>query len=255
MKDYYESCDFMKTVCIIQARSGSTRLPKKILKHICGKTVLEHDIDRIRRAKKIDEIVIATTNSRNDDVIFDKMIKLNINVFRGSEQDVLSRYYYAAKESLADVVIRITSDCPLIDSKLIDKILDFYLHNCNKYDYVSNTINRTFPRGLDVEVFSFEALTRAFNESTLLRDREHVTPYIWDNPNIFRIGEYVGDKDYSNLRWTLDTKEDLKLIRKIYSYLYEQKGNDFYMEDILTLYKNHMDLYFINNKICQKNID
>src|SRR3712207_317315 len=127
----------MKVVCIIQARTGSTRLPGKILKKICDKTVLEHDIERIKRIKNIDEIVIATTDKTQDDLIVNEALKLNIKYFRGSENDVLSRYYYAAKKYNADIIVRVTSDCPLIDSKVSEETINYYLNN--KFDYVSNT--------------------------------------------------------------------------------------------------------------------
>ncbi|ABK60447.1 cytidylyltransferase domain-containing protein [Clostridium novyi] len=244
----------LKVVCIIQARTGSTRLPGKVLKKICGKTVLQHDIDRIRRIKNIDEIVIATTDKSEDDLIVNEALKLSVMYFRGSEEDVLSRYYYAAKMTKADIVMRVTSDCPLIDSEVSGNILNYYLNNIKCYDYVSNTIKRTYPRGLDVEVFSFEVLKRAFLESKTNRDREHVTPYIWSNPNEFKIGQYINKKDYSDLRWTLDTEEDFQLINKIYEHLYYKFGNNFYMEDILKLYETYKDLYDINKDIMQKHI-
>ncbi|MEL5865097.1 glycosyltransferase family protein, partial [Clostridium cochlearium] len=195
----------MKIVCIVQARVGSTRLPGKVLKKICGKTVLEHDIDRLRRIKNIDEIIIATTTLEKDNAIVKECERLGVKCFRGSEEDVLSRYYYAAKENNADVVVRVTSDCPLIDSYVSEKTINYYLNN--KYDYVSNTIDRTYPRGLDTEVFSFKVLEMAFKEAVSLRDKEHVTSYIWNNPQIFKLAQYKNHKDYSHLRWTLDTEE------------------------------------------------
>lgn len=241
----------MKVVCIMQARTGSTRLPGKVLKKICGKTVLEHDIDRIKRIENIDEIIIATTDKKQDDLIVNEALRLGVKYFRGSEEDVLSRYYYAAEEYKADVIVRVTSDCPLIDSKVSKDIIQYYLENMDRYDYVSNTIERTYPRGLDTEVFSFKALEKAFNESILHKDREHVTPYIWDNNNIFAIGQYVNDKDYSHLRWTLDTPEDFKLIMNIYENLYID-NNDFGLRDILNLYEKDCSLVYINSHIKQK---
>ncbi|SFC60817.1 GNAT family N-acetyltransferase [Clostridium uliginosum] len=243
----------MKVVCIIQARVGSTRLPGKVLKQICGKTVLEHDIERLKKVRNIDEIVIATTLLEKDNAIVDECERLGVSYFRGSEQDVLSRYYYAAKENKADVVVRVTSDCPLTDSKVSEKIIDSYLDNKEIYDYVSNTIERTYPRGLDTEVFSFNALERAFNEAISTRDREHVTPYIWDNNTIFNIFQYKNKEDYSNLRWTLDTEEDYKLISIIYKYFCDKEY--FCMEDIIALMKEKPELEKINIDIEQKKID
>ncbi|WP_010237130.1 cytidylyltransferase domain-containing protein [Clostridium arbusti] len=241
----------MNIVCIIQARVGSTRLPGKVLKKICGKTVLEHDIDRIKRVKNIDKIVIATTTLDKDDVIVQEAKRLKISFFRGSEDDVLSRYYYAAKENNTDVVVRVTSDCPLIDSEVTNATIQLYLDNTEKYDYVNNTIQKTFPRGLDTEVFSFDVLERAFNEATSVRDREHVTSYIWDNPQLFKLGCYKSSRDYSELRWTLDTIEDLQLITTIYSYLYN-KNKNFLTSDIIRLLQEHPSIKEINKGIVQK---
>ncbi|WP_142414612.1 cytidylyltransferase domain-containing protein [Hathewaya massiliensis] len=244
----------MKVVCIMQARMGSTRLPGKVLKKICGKTVLEHDINRLKKINNIDEIVIATTTLEKDNAIVEESERLNAKYFRGSEEDVLSRYYYAAKKYNADAIVRVTSDCPLIDWAVSEKIIQCYLDNIDKYDYVSNTIERTYPRGLDTEVFSFKALEKAFKESNLERDREHVTPYIWDNSNIFRLYYYKNDIDYSELRWTLDTEEDFELINKIYKLLYPNKGLEFKLEDMLNLYDIVPELYSINKEVSQKQI-
>lgn len=244
----------MNVICIIQARVGSTRLPGKILKKICDKTVLEHDIDRLKRVKNINRIVIATTTLEKDNAVVKEANRLGVIHYKGSEEDVLSRYYYAAKENNADVVVRVTSDCPLIDSKVTEKIIQYYLDNSEKYDYVSNTIDRTYPRGLDTEVFSFEALEKAFNEAKSQRDREHVTLYIWGNSNLFRLHQYKNNINYSGLRWTLDTIEDFELINRIYSTLYPEKNNNFNMGDIVKLYMENPELKEINNHIEQKRI-
>jgi spore coat polysaccharide biosynthesis protein SpsF len=243
----------MKVVCIIQARVGSTRLPGKVLKEICGKTVLEHDIDRLKGVKNIDKIVIATTTLEKDNAIIDECKRLGVSYFRGSEEDVLARYYYSAKENEADVVVRVTSDCPLIDSEVSENIIQYYLNNIEKYDYVSNTLQRTYPRGLDTEVFSFQALEKAFNEASSVRDREHVTPYIWDNDKIFKIFQYENEEDYSHFRWTLDTTEDYKLISTIYNY-FENKEY-FTMNDIVKFLKENPSIEEINKDIEQKKID
>ncbi|MGG7151263.1 cytidylyltransferase domain-containing protein [Clostridium neonatale] len=243
----------MKIVCIVQARVGSTRLPGKVLKKICGKTVLEHDIDRLKRIRNIDEIIIATTELERDNRIIEECKKINVKYFRGSEQNVLERYYYAAKKNNADIVVRITSDCPLIDPEISSEIIEFYLENKGKYDYISNTIDRTYPRGLDTEVFSFRALKKAFEEANLERDREHVTPYIWDNPEKFRLGQYKNDVDYSYLRWTLDTNEDFELINKIYKELYKGENN-FCLDDIIQLLEMKPELKKINQHVKQKEV-
>jgi spore coat polysaccharide biosynthesis protein SpsF len=244
----------MNIVCVVQARTGSTRLPGKVLKKICGKTVLQHVIDRLKKVKNMDKIVIATTLLEKDNAIVEEAERLNVHHFRGSEPDVLSRYYYAARENSADVVVRITSDCPLIDNEVTEKVIQYYADNNSKYDYVSNTIDRTYPRGLDTEVFSFNALEKAFNEAESERDREHVTPYIWDNPKMFKIYQYKNKVNYSNLRWTLDTMKDFELISGIYDKLYSQKGNKFNMNDILNLYKKYPELAKVNESIMQKEI-
>lgn len=239
----------MKVVCIMQARTGSTRLPGKVLKKICGKTVLEHDIDRLRRIKNIDEIVIATTDKEKDDEIVDEALMLGVKYFRGSEEDVLSRYYYAAKEYKADVVVRVTSDCPLIDSHVSEETINLYLNN--RYDYVNNTYEATFPRGFDTEVFSFNLLEKAFKETKENIYREHVTTYFWKNPEIFSIGCYKNDVDYSAYRLTLDTEQDLELITIIYDKLYN-KNKYFGLKEIVELFKNNSELYNINKMIEQK---
>jgi spore coat polysaccharide biosynthesis protein SpsF len=222
----------MKVICIMQARVGSTRLPGKVLKKICGKTVLEHDIYRLRRVKNIDQIVIATTVEEKDIEIVKEAERLGVKYFRGSEEDVLSRYYLAAKENNADIVVRVTSDCPLLDSKVTDQTIRYLLENVDKFDYVSNTLEATFPRGLDTEVFTMNSLERAYKEAKLTREREHVTPYIYTKGNNFKLGCFKNKIDYSHYRWTLDTKEDFEFICAIYNKLYKIDSN-FNMEDIV----------------------
>jgi spore coat polysaccharide biosynthesis protein SpsF len=242
----------MKIGVIIQARMGSTRLPGKIMKDLKGKTVLEHVIERVKQSKYIDDIIIATTIHNRDSIIESEALKCGVKVFRGSEDDVLSRYYYAAKENDLDVIVRITSDCPLIDSKILDEIIQFYTKS--KYDIVSNAgsdlINRTYPRGLDIEVFSYEVLKNSFNQASEKYQREHVTPYIYEN---FSVAYYKSDVDYSVYRLTLDTDEDLELIATIYEYLYQGK-HDFYLRDIIQLFKKYPELTGINAHIEQKKI-
>lgn len=243
----------MKVVCIVQARVGSTRLPRKVLKKICEKTVLEHDIDRLRRIKNIDEIIIATTTLEKDNAIIEECERLKVKYFRGAEEDVLSRYYYAAKENNADVVVRVTSDCPLIDSEVSENIIQFYLDNKDEYDYVSNTIERTYPRGLDTEVVSFSVLRKTFIEAKKDYEREHVTPYIYQNMDKFRIEQYKNDTDYSEYRWTLDTKEDFQVIKKIYEGLY--KGNKMFdLNNILKFISENPYIAKINENIEQKKL-
>ncbi len=241
----------MKIGAVIQARVGSTRLPGKVLKVIEGKTVLSHDIERIRQSQYIDEIVIATTVLEKDDAIEKEALACGVKVFRGDEADVLSRYYYAAKENNLDVVIRITSDCPLIDPKVLDEIIKFYIDN--NYTLVTNASSdltlRTYPRGLDTEMFSFESLEKAHNCAKEEYQREHVTPFIYENED--SIFYYTNKIDYSKYRLTLDTEEDLELITEIYKELYRGK-HDFYLNEIVALFERRPELFEINAHIEQK---
>jgi spore coat polysaccharide biosynthesis protein SpsF len=239
----------------MQARTGSTRLPNKILKEICGKTVLEHDIYRLKEAKMIDEIVVATTNLQEDKVIAEIAQKLNVNFFRGSEDDVLARYYYAAKENKGNIIIRVTSDCPIIDPKIIDSMVKKFIELKDKdnIDYLSNKIKATYPRGLDVEVFTFDALERCFKDGEKAYEREHVTPYIYLNPDKFKFVSYENEIDYSNFRWTLDTEEDLELIEIIYNNLYNE-NKMFYFEDVLKFVLDNPEISQINEHVRQKEL-
>lgn len=246
----------MKVVCIVQARVGSTRLPGKVLKKICGKTVLEHDINRLKLVANIDEIVIATTVEKQDDKIVDEAKRLGVKYFRGSEEDVLSRYYYAAKENNADLVIRVTSDCPCLDYVIIKDMIDMFIYKyCNEdVDYLNNVIDRTFPRGYDVEIFSFRALEEAFNKAYKKYEREHVTPYLYDINNGFKIVSYKNSKDYSKYRLTLDTYEDLQVISTIYDSLFYSKGY-FLLSDVVDFLEKNQDIAKINQEIRQKTLE
>lgn len=246
----------MKIVAIVQARMGSERLPGKIMLDLGGKTVLEHVIARVGQSKLIDEIVIATTIKSDDDIIAKQVEMLGMKYYKGSEEDVLSRYYYAAKENNADIIIRITSDCPLIDPEIIDKIIKFYKEHEYEYEIVANASSdlskRTFPRGLDVEIFSFEQLEIAFTKADEKYQREHVTPYIYENAK--KIYYYKNNVDYSKYRWTLDTEEDFELISKVYDELYKGTHN-FYLEDIIELFERKPELFEINAHVEQKKLN
>lgn len=243
----------MKIGAIIQARMGSTRLSGKVMKGIKDKTVLQHVIERVQQSKLVDEVIIATTVHERDNVIENEANKHGVKVFRGSEGDVLSRYYFAAKENAIDVVIRITSDCPLIDPYVMDDIINIYISG--NYEIATNASadisHRTFPRGLDVEVFSFNALEKAYNNAKETYQREHVTPYIYENSEKSFI--YKNNIDYSKYRWTLDTEEDFELISKVYDRLYKGK-HDFYLNDIIELFESEPCLYQINAHIEQKKL-
>ncbi|MDZ8135045.1 MAG: glycosyltransferase family protein [Nostoc sp. DedQUE04] len=239
----------MKTVIIVQARMTSTRLPEKVLKKVLDKPLLEYQIERLKRVKLIDEIVIATTNNSTDLPIIELCDRLSIPYFRGSEEDVLARYYGAAKEHQADVVVRVTSDCPLIDPQVIDKVIQFYINY--EYDYVSNSLERSYPRGMDTEVFSFLALHQAFVEATAQPDREHVTPFIYMHPERYRLAQVVYSENESSHRWTVDTADDFELIKRIIEALYPEIPK-FTLEDCLDLLRKYPDWSRINAHVEQK---
>ena len=244
----------MKTVIIVQARMTSTRLPGKVMKRVLGKPLLEYQLERLQRVKLADEIVIATTTNQTDEPIVELCNSLSVACFRGSEDDVLSRYYGAATAHKADLVVLVTSDCPLIDPQVIDTVIDYCLQNQSHYDYVSNSLERTYPRGMDTEVFSFSTLQQAFGEATAQPDREHVTPFIYRQPARYRLGHVIYSEDCSHHRWTVDTPEDFELIQKIIEAIYPRKPN-FTLEDCLSLLKKHPEWYIINSHVSQKNYD
>ncbi len=242
-----------KTAAIIQARMGSTRLPGKVMKDLKGKPVLWHVIERVKQAKNIDQIIIATTIHERDKIIFEKAKEWGVKAYRGSEEDVLARYYEAAVNYDIEVIVRITSDCPLIDPQVTDEIVEYY--NENDYTLVTNAgsdlNNRTYPRGLDTEVFSFNVLEKAYNKAEKKYQREHVTPYIYENyEDVFY---YKNNKDLSNYRLTLDTKEDFELIKALYDKLYNGK-HDFYLNEIIEVLNKNKELLSLNKNIEQKEL-
>jgi spore coat polysaccharide biosynthesis protein SpsF len=210
----------MRVVAIIQARMGSARLPAKVLKDIGGETMLARVVWRTRRATLLDEVVVATTNKSADEPIVSECGKLDIPIFRGDEKDVLDRYYRAAQAHRAEAVVRIMSDCPLIDPEVIDDVIRAFLKA--KPDYASNTLNQTYPRGLDIEAMTMASLERAWHESGIPHERLHVTPYIYQNPSLFRLLSIKVDGDYGNQHWMVDTPEDLTFVRTIYERLGNQ---------------------------------
>ncbi len=210
-----------KIVCIIQARIGSKRLPGKILKKINKRfNFIEFLIQRISLSKKISNIIVAYPDTKKNKAIFNSLKKENIQFFQGSEKNVLQRYYKAAKLFKADIIVRITSDCPFSDPKLIDKFLKIFLKN--NYDYYSNVSKRSYPDGFDIEIFNLKALELANKKATSKYDKEHVTPYMIRSKQIIK-GVNVLSKDYSQIRVTLDTKEDLLKLRTIARNLYPKK--------------------------------
>jgi spore coat polysaccharide biosynthesis protein SpsF len=241
----------LKVAAIIQARMNSTRLPGKILYKVLDITLLAFQIERLRSASLIDEIIIATTTNAVDEPIVDLCRKLGVAYYRGSELDVLTRYYETAAAFKADVIVRLTSDCPVIDPFTVDRVISHFLFQSANVDYVSNILKRSYPRGMDTEVFSIKALRIAQHQATHMHDREHVTPYIFTNPERFRLGsiEYLSNE--SHHRWTVDTIEDFQLISKIIETLYPSKPN-FTLEDMLVLLKEHPEWSKINAFIQQK---
>lgn len=243
-----------KLVAVVQSRMGSTRLPGKVMKEICGKPMLLLMLERLSQAKLIDEIVVATTTNPNDDVIFELVKKNGYNVFRGSEFDCLDRHYRVAIEYNAAYIAKITPDCPLIDPQIVDKVLDYFLKNVNNYDYVSNAHPPSWPDGLDFEVFHVATLEKAHREATESSHREHTTTYIWSNPEKFRIGNVInpdGRNLFMSHRWTVDFPEDFEFVKKIYENLYNNKI--FLMEEILLLLEKRPDISKINSHLAMHN--
>jgi len=242
-----------KTVAVIQARMGSTRLPGKVMKDLAGHPVLWHVIDRIKRVKEIDQIVVATTILPTDDTIEDFCRSGELQFFRGSSEDVLSRYYLAATEYQADTIIRITSDCPVIDPIVVSRMVNAFLSKRTSSklpSYLSNTLKRSFPRGLDAEIFAAAALSIANRDAADPFEREHVTPYIYLHPELFSIEQYTSSVDHSQYRLTLDTVEDYRLLSQIYSSLYHE-GEIFHLQEILDLFDRKPELVEINRDVKQ----
>ncbi len=235
----------MKTVAIIQARMASTRLPGKIMMDLAGKPLLEQVVRRAQRAKPIDLVVVATSDRQADDVVAQFCLGSGIACFRGSEDDVLDRFYQTAKHFDANIIVRLTADCPLLDPDVVDQVIRFF--ESGRYDYVSNFFWLSYPDGLDSEVFSWQTLERAWKEANLKSEREHVTPYIWKQPNLFRLGNVKNDLDLSALRWTVDEPCDLEFVRQVYGYLSDRPS--FGIADVLEVLREHPDLNDINQGI------
>ncbi|TGL52958.1 aminotransferase class III-fold pyridoxal phosphate-dependent enzyme [Leptospira meyeri] len=236
----------MKVIAIIQARLGSTRLPNKVMKEVNGKPLIEILLSRLSKSKIINQIILATSTKKENDPLQNLVEKLGYTVYRGSEQNVLERYYFAAKEAGADVVIRITGDCPLIDPNVVDEVISEFLKG--GIDYCSNINPPTYPDGLDTEVFSFAALERAYREATLDREREHVTPYIRESDS-FKKSNLVFSEDHSAERWTVDEPADFQLISKILNHFHPNL--DFGWLDVLKLKTKYPEIFLMNNKIIR----
>lgn len=242
----------MKTIAIIQARMSSTRLPGKVLKIAAGRPLLERMVERVRQAKLVDEVWVATTVDPTDDELSSFCEAHQIPVYRGNLHDVLDRYYQLSKQQNADVIVRLTGDCPLIDPDLIDEVITAFLRE--KVDFACNRLpppfSRTYPIGLDIEVCSFSALETAWKNAVEKHEREHVLPYLYEVPGRFKTYQLNYGENLGELRWTVDTPEDLEVIRSIYDHF---KGrNDFSWLEVLGLYRNHPELFEINAGIKHK---
>lgn len=238
----------MKIVTIIQARMGSTRLPGKVMKELGGRTVLARVVDRVRCASLTGEVVVATTAQSADDVIVEECRRISVEVFRGGENDVLDRYYRAGQAAGADAVVRITSDCPLIDPEITDDTVQAFLEQ--QPGYASNALERTYPRGLDTEIMTWHALERSWREAKVPHQRAHVTPYIYENPELFSVLAVKREIDYSHHRWTLDTEEDLAFIRAVYERM--DNAGRFSWREVLALLEREPELVELNRGVTQK---
>jgi spore coat polysaccharide biosynthesis protein SpsF len=238
-----------RVVAIIQARSGSTRLPHKIFADIAGETMLGRTVRRAQRANTVDEVIVATTDNALDDRVVEESDRLGVRAIRGSEADVLDRYHQAASASDAEIIVRVTSDCPLIDPAVIDLVVRRFCEAPGAA-YCSNVLKRTFPRGLDVEAIDRGALDAAAAESSLPHQREHVTPYLYEQPNRFSLRSVECAEDFSAYRWTVDEIDDLRLVREIYDAF---APNDMFgWEEVIQLMRLRPELAAWNAHVAQK---
>lgn len=242
----------MKTIVMIQARMNSSRLPGKVLLDLGGKPMLERVIDRASRARRVDQVCVATTTDPSDDQIAAFCASRSIACYRGSQFDVLDRFYQAARQVGAEIIVRLTADCPVIDPALIDQSISAYLEN--DVDFVATRLpppwKRTYPIGQDIEVCHFTGLERAWREAKQPYEREHVMPYFYDEDGRFRILVLNHDPDYGSLRWTVDTAEDLEVLRRVFEHF----GNrdDFTWLDVLALFQHEPELAQINASVQHK---
>ncbi len=245
----------MKTIAIVQARMSSSRLPGKVLQDIAGKPMLAWVVDRAARARRVDGVLVATTTDPADDPIEAFCRQRGYACFRGSQFDVLDRYYQAARSVSADVVVRLTADCPLMDPTLIDAVLEAFSRE--SADFAANRLpppwHRTFPIGLDIEVCSFAALQRAWQEAAQPYEREHVMPYLYDEPGRFKVYVLDTQPDYGSLRWTVDTPADLEFLRAVVAHL--EGRDDFSWLDVLAVVRQHPELAEINAGVRHKVFD
>jgi spore coat polysaccharide biosynthesis protein SpsF len=236
----------MNVIAIVQARMSSTRLPNKTLLPLAGKPTLFHVINRLQECKTLNKIIVATSTHSNDDLIENWCKGAHLDFYRGSLTDVLDRYYCAAKEFNAEVVVRITADCPVIDSEIVDQVVTKFFAN----NFDACALAGDFPDGLDCQVFSLSALEKAWREATLPSEREHVGPYIDNNPELFKIGRLHKFKGLSHHRWTLDEPEDYEFLKILFTKLNGVVPH-FKTKDILDLMEKEPELMKINSQIIR----
>lgn len=242
----------MKVVAVIQARMSSTRLPGKVLKTASGRTMLDRMLERVRKATMIDQVIVATTTDPSDNAIVRACHRYDTEVYRGSLLDVLDRYYQAAKQYQANIIVRLTGDCPLIDPRLIDDVVKALVDQ--QVDFACNRLPppfaRTYPIGLDVEASTIAALENAWRNADQKHEREHVFPYLYAVPGRFKVIQLNHSENLGHLRWTLDTPADLVLLRRVYRYF---KGrNDFSWLDVVQLWREKPALFEVNAQVSHK---
>jgi spore coat polysaccharide biosynthesis protein SpsF len=240
----------MNIVAIIQARCGSARLPGKVLMDIVGHSMFSRVVERTRQARTLTEVVLATSTEKRDEPLATLAAGLDVPCFRGSEGDVLSRFVGAAKAFNADLVVRLCADCPLLDGAVIDQVVRAFLKS-KGIDYISNTLEHTFPRGLDTEVFSPDALLRAHLEARSPYEREHVTPYIYKHPELFSLRNVIHTSDFSAYRLTVDQAADLEMVRKIYQHF---QNRNFTFLDVIHFLSANPDVAQLNQKFKRKEV-
>ncbi|WP_151086877.1 cytidylyltransferase domain-containing protein [Hymenobacter baengnokdamensis] len=241
---------------LIQARRGSSRLPDKVSLDLCGRPLLVRQVERMQRARLAGHVAVITTDEPGDDALVEICNKYDISVFRGNALDLLDRHYQAARHfGETEAVVKIPSDCPLIDPAIIDKVLSLYTETVGQYDFVSNLHPATYPDGNDVEVMTFAALETAWREARRPLEREHTTPFFWENPDRFRLANVTWETglDYSmSHRFTIDYPADYEFIKAVYEALYPANPH-FGLEDILTLLKQRPDIYALNADLAGVN--
>lgn len=231
-------------LCVLQARSSSSRLPRKVLKPILGKPMIIHELERLQHSKRFDKIVLATSIDKSDDELASVVSAIGIDVFRGSLDDVLDRYYQCALKFRPEHVVRITGDCPVIDWRVVDAVIEKHLMEEND----DTVTTERFPDGLDTEVIRFSALEKAWEEARLLSEREHVTLYIKNHAELFKLGQMDCEQDLNRMRWTVDEPQDFEFIRQVYEALWPRNA-DFSMQDILKLLEQKPEMSKINQGI------